>query len=159
VAHLKALLSEELNGGYIVSCRKTVEQEAAIGFDARLRSTARNYPLRDAIDAPVRKHRVFPGQEISQQVAAIQDATKNLVDAIAEIARAIEQLTAVAAGIASAVEEQSTTASDIAGSIQTAADHTASASTEITSVEQAAGRTATAFGEVTELIVVSGGRS
>ena len=92
-------------------------------------------------------------EEISQQVAAIQDATRRSVDEIASIARAIEQLTAVATGIASAVEQQGATTSEIAASIQTAADRTASASTEITSVEQAAGRTATALGEVTELIV------
>jgi len=53
-------------------------------------------------------------------------------------------LTEAATSIAAAVEQQSTTTLDIAGSIQTAADHTASASAEILSVEQAAGRSATA---------------
>src|SRR5579862_1786588 len=57
VAHLKSLLSEELNGRYIASCRKTVEQEAAIGLDARFRSTAGNYLLRATIDALARKYR------------------------------------------------------------------------------------------------------
>ena len=98
-------------------------------------------------------------EEISQQVAAIQDATKRSVDEIASIARAIEQLSVVATSIASAVEQQSATTGGIAGSIQTAADRTASASSEITSVERAAGRTVTAFAEVTELIAGLGSRA
>ena len=60
-------------------------------------------------------------------------------------------MTEAATSIAAAVEQQSTTTRDIAGSIQTAADHTASASAEILSVEQAAGRSATAFGEIADL--------
>jgi methyl-accepting chemotaxis protein len=98
-------------------------------------------------------------EEISQQVAAIQDATRKSVEEIASIAQAIEQLSVAATSIASAVEQQSATTGEIAGSIQTAADHTASASSEITSVEQAAGRTVTAFAEVTELIVGLGSRA
>jgi len=43
------------------------------------------------------------------------------------------------------------TTSDIAVSIQTAADHTASASSEILSVEQAAGRSAKAFTDIAYL--------
>ena len=89
--------------------------------------------------------------EISQQVASIQDATRKSVDEISSIARAIEQLTIAATSIASAVEQQSATTHDIAGSIQTAAGHTASASAEILSVEQAAGRSATAFSEIADL--------
>jgi methyl-accepting chemotaxis protein len=89
--------------------------------------------------------------EISQQVAGIQDATRKSVDEISSIARAIEQLTIAATSIASAVEQQSATTHDIAGSIQTAAGHTASASAEILSVEQAAGRSATAFSEIADL--------
>ena len=55
------------------------------------------------------------------------------------------------ASIASAVEQQSNTTRDIAGSIQTAAGHTTSASTEIMSVEQAARQSATAFSEIADL--------
>jgi methyl-accepting chemotaxis protein len=90
-------------------------------------------------------------EEISQQVAAIQIATRKSVDEISSIAHAIEQLTGAATSIASAVEQQSATTLDIAGSIQTAASHTASASTEILSVEQAAGHSATAFSEIADL--------
>jgi methyl-accepting chemotaxis protein len=88
--------------------------------------------------------------EISQQVAGIQDATRKSVDEISSIANAIEQLTEAATSIASAVEQQSATTRDIAGSIQTAAGHTASASAEIHSVEQAAGRSAVAFNEIAD---------
>ena len=90
-------------------------------------------------------------EEISQQVAAIQEATRKSVGEISSIARAIGQLSDAATSIASAVEEQGATTRDIAGSIQTAADHTESASVEIRSVEQAAGHTATAFSEIAEL--------
>ena len=73
------------------------------------------------------------------------------VDEISSIARSIDQLTVAATSIASAVEEQSMTTGEIAVSIQTAADHTASASAEILSVEQAAGRSAQAFSDITDL--------
>jgi len=89
--------------------------------------------------------------EISQQVAAIQEATRKSVGEISSIARAIGQLSDAATNIASAVEEQGATTRGIAGSIQTAADHTASASVEIRSVEQAASHTATAFSEIADL--------
>jgi methyl-accepting chemotaxis protein len=60
ISHLEALLSGELDDSYFDSCRKTVEQEAVIGFDARFRSTAGNFVLRAAIDALARKHRFSP---------------------------------------------------------------------------------------------------
>src|SRR5215471_8481772 len=37
ISHLKALLNGDLDAQYLESCRKTVEQESALGFDARLR--------------------------------------------------------------------------------------------------------------------------
>ena len=89
-------------------------------------------------------------EEISEQVAAIQDATRKSVDEISAIARAIEQLTNTATSIASAVEEQSATTHEIAGSIQTAAGNTASASAEIQSVEHAAGRSTAAVDEIAD---------
>jgi methyl-accepting chemotaxis protein len=87
--------------------------------------------------------------EISQQIAAIQEATKRSVTEIVSIAGTIGQLSSVASSIASAVEAQSTTTREIAGSIQIAAGNTASASDEIRSIEQAVSAGATAFSEIT----------
>ena len=88
--------------------------------------------------------------DISHQVAAIQQATKDSVTEIVSIAGAIGKLSSVASTIASAVEAQEATTREIAGSIQTAAGYTASASVEIRSVEQAVGAGATAFGEIAD---------
>jgi methyl-accepting chemotaxis protein len=62
LSHLEALLNGDLDDSYFVSCEKTVSQEAALGFDARLRSTAGNYVLRASLDVLVRKHRFSPGK-------------------------------------------------------------------------------------------------
>jgi hypothetical protein len=48
VAHLEALLNGDLDNAYFESCRKTVEQEMALGFDARFRSTLPILPVRSA---------------------------------------------------------------------------------------------------------------
>ena len=40
-AHFRSLLNGKLDRDYAESCRRTAEQEAAIGLDARVRSTAR----------------------------------------------------------------------------------------------------------------------
>ena len=86
--------------------------------------------------------------EISQQVTAIQEATKGAVNEIASIARNIHELTAVSTSIASAVDEQGVTTREIAHSIQKAAGNTTHASTEIESVEQAARTGASAIDEI-----------
>jgi len=88
-------------------------------------------------------------EDISQQVAAIQEATKRSVEEISSIARAIGELTEASTSIASAVQQQSTTTAAIAESIQTAAGHTAQASTEIGSVEQVVRRGTAAVGAIT----------
>jgi methyl-accepting chemotaxis protein len=88
-------------------------------------------------------------EDISQQVAAIQEATKRSVDEIFSIAHTIDKLMAVAATIASAVDEQSLMTRDTAGSIQIAAGNTTRASVEIRSVEQAAGHSVAAIGDIT----------
>jgi methyl-accepting chemotaxis protein len=88
-------------------------------------------------------------KEISQQVAAIQDAAKRSVEEISAIARGIAELTNISSSIASAVQEQASTTSAIAESIQTAAGHTAQASTEVGSIEQAVTRSAAAAGDIT----------
>ena len=88
-------------------------------------------------------------EDISQQVAAIQDATKRSVAEIASITRAIGELTSVSTSIASAVQQQSMTTRSIAESVHTAAGHTARASGEINSADQAVTRGVTAVGEIT----------
>jgi len=87
--------------------------------------------------------------DISQQVAAIQEATKRSVDEISSIARNIGKLTTVSTSIASAVQQQSMTTRNIAESIHTAAGHTARASVEINSVDEAVTRSVAAVGDIT----------
>jgi methyl-accepting chemotaxis protein len=87
-------------------------------------------------------------EEISQQVAAIQEATKGAVNEIESIAGNIHKLTTVSTSIASAVDEQGATTRAIADSVQTAAGNTARAVVEIKSVEQAASQGASAVGEI-----------
>jgi methyl-accepting chemotaxis protein len=88
-------------------------------------------------------------EDISQQVAAIQEATKRSVAEISSIARVIGKLTAVSTSIASAVQQQSMTTKGIAESIHTAAGHTARASAEIHSVDEAVTSGVAAVGEIT----------
>jgi methyl-accepting chemotaxis protein len=87
-------------------------------------------------------------EEISQQIAAIQQATKGAVDDITSIARSIHQMTEVSTSVASAVDEQGLTTRTIADSVRKAAGNTARASTEIQSVEQAARQGASAVGDI-----------
>jgi methyl-accepting chemotaxis protein len=88
-------------------------------------------------------------EAISQQIAAIQEATKRSVAEIASIASTIGELTGISTSIATAVEEQTTTTRNIAESIHGAAGHTARASSEIQAVGQTVARSASAVGDVT----------
>jgi methyl-accepting chemotaxis protein len=88
-------------------------------------------------------------EDISRQVAAIQEATKRSVEEIASIGRAIGELSGVSTSIATAVEQQSATTRSIAESIHGAADHTGRASAEIETVERAVGLGAAAVGDIT----------
>jgi methyl-accepting chemotaxis protein len=87
-------------------------------------------------------------KDISQQIAAIQAATKGSVDEIYSISRAISALSTVSTGIASAVEQQSMTTREIAESVQDAATHTALASSEINSIKEVAAQSVTAIAEI-----------
>ncbi len=87
-------------------------------------------------------------EDISRQVAAIQEATKGAVGEIASIARSIHELTAVSTAIASAINQQGATTQSIAASIHTAADNTAHATREIKSVERVSVRSVEAVGEI-----------
>jgi methyl-accepting chemotaxis protein len=58
VAHFRALLGGNLDHRYAESCRRTVEKEAEIGFDARLRSTSGSIVVQMALDVLARKYRL-----------------------------------------------------------------------------------------------------
>ena len=75
LAHFRALLGGSLDRDYAESCRRTVEQEAAIGLDGRIRSTTGSYVLKAVLNALARKHRfssaavVACGTVISQVIS------------------------------------------------------------------------------------------
>ena len=87
-------------------------------------------------------------EEISQQIGAMQQATKGAVAEITAITTIIHKMTEVSTSIAGAVDQQGATTRTIAASVEKAAANTARASAEIQSVEQAARQGATAVGEI-----------
>jgi len=87
-------------------------------------------------------------EEISQQIGAMQQATKGAVAEITAITTMIHKMTEVSTSIAGAVDEQGATTRTIAASVEKAAANTARASAEIQSVEQAARQGASAVGEI-----------
>ena len=87
-------------------------------------------------------------EEISQQIGAMQQATRNAVAEIAAITDMIHRMTEVSSSIAGAVHQQGTSTHTIASSVQRAADTTARVSAEIQLVEQAARQGTTAVGEI-----------
>ncbi len=86
--------------------------------------------------------------EIGQQIAAIQGATKESVDAIKSIATTITQVNEIATTIASAVEEQQAATAEIARNVQQAAKGTEEVSSNISGVNQAASATGAAASQV-----------
>src|SRR5580704_5548545 len=57
LAHFRSLLGGKLDRDYAESCRHTVHQEAAMGMDGRIHSTAGSYVLKSALEALGRKYR------------------------------------------------------------------------------------------------------
>ena len=159
-SHFAALFGGNLDDRYIESCRNTVEQEAAIGLDARMRSSAGNFLLRAALRALGRKYRFWPGKladctmVISQVIGfdvsnamtlhreaeakAYQTRRKAIDGAITDFADAI-------GGVVAAVNEASSSLRTTCATMQQIADDTvgrmasaSSASAETTQqVEQA----------------------
>ena len=77
-------------------------------------------------------------EEIGQQIAQVQSATREAVDAIKGIAEVIEELSAIATTIASAVEQQGAATAEIARSVQQTARSTQEVTATIGGVSQAA---------------------
>jgi methyl-accepting chemotaxis protein len=79
--------------------------------------------------------------EISQQILAIQGATRQSAGSIEEIAATISAVNEIATAIAAAVEQQGMATAEIARNIQNAARGTLEVSSNISGVSQAASET------------------
>jgi methyl-accepting chemotaxis protein len=80
--HFRALFSGKLDHDYIESCRRTVEQEAKLGFDARIRSTAGSYVLKAALKALSRKHRYAAVKVAERGIAISQFVSFDVANAM-----------------------------------------------------------------------------
>ena len=83
-------------------------------------------------------------EEIAVQVAAMQGATSDAVQAIEGIGGTIKSIDGIATAIASAIEEQGAATREIAHNVQQAAQGTGEVSHSILDVNDAAGKTGTA---------------
>ena len=86
--------------------------------------------------------------EISNQVAAIQAATREAVEAIRGISGTIAEVNQIAVGIASAIQQQGAATREISRNGQHAAVGTCDVTANINGVSQATGDTRAAAGEV-----------
>ncbi len=86
--------------------------------------------------------------EIGQQIAGIQAATNESVDAIKEISGTIEKLSEISSTIAAAVEEQGAATQEISRNVQQAAQGTQQVSSNITDVQRGASETGSASSQV-----------
>lgn len=90
-------------------------------------------------------------EDISAQVAAMQAATGEVVDAIKNIGGTIGTMDEIATTIASAVEQQGSATQEIARNVQATASGTSEMSVSIHGVTRAAGEAGTAAGQVLAL--------
>jgi methyl-accepting chemotaxis protein len=86
--------------------------------------------------------------EIGQQIAGIQAATQESVNAIKEISGTIERLSEISSTIAAAVEEQGAATQEISRNVQQAAQGTQQVSANITDVQLGASETGSASSQV-----------
>ncbi len=87
-------------------------------------------------------------EEIAEQVASIQSASRGSVSAIASIRATIDEIHKSATNIAGAIEQQTASTGEIARNVQAAAQATSETSTNIGSVNSAADGTARASSDV-----------
>jgi methyl-accepting chemotaxis protein len=154
VAHFKALFGGDLDGRYAELCQRTVEQEAALGFDARIRSTAGSYVVKAALQALARKYRFSPAKIADHGCALAQVIAFDVANAMtlhrqaaerAALARrgtideAIAEFAGAIGAVVEAIKEASISLTATCSALSTAAGHTrermasASAASEETS--------------------------
>ncbi len=89
-------------------------------------------------------------EEIGTQIAAVQQATTDSVNAIGEITSIIEKISEVTGSIAAAVEEQSAATQEIARNVQEASNGVLEVSDTITQVTQASTESGQAASQVNQ---------
>ncbi|MBB6253426.1 methyl-accepting chemotaxis protein [Nitrospirillum iridis] len=89
-------------------------------------------------------------EDISRQIATVQEATNDTVTAIDDIGKTISTINEISSAIAAAVEEQSATTGEITRSVQEAANGTQRVSDNIVHVSEVAHQTGDAAGRVLE---------
>ncbi|SCA55964.1 putative Methyl-accepting chemotaxis sensory transducer [Candidatus Terasakiella magnetica] len=89
-------------------------------------------------------------EEISQQISAIQDATKNSVTAIRNITDVISSMDEISASIATAMEEQGAATSEIARSVQQASEGTNFAAEKSDIIKNAAEKNSSTADQLTQ---------
>ncbi len=87
-------------------------------------------------------------EEITNQIASMQEETDGTVKSIQEISGVIEQVNGIVTSISAAVEQQGSATAEISRNVQEAAAGTEQMSTNIISVNDAANDTGTAAQEV-----------
>ena len=97
--HFAALFSGNLDERYAESCRQTVEQEAALGFDGRIRSTAGNYVLKAALDALARRYRFSSAKAAAHGKAVAQVIGFDVANAMTLHRQAAEQAARARRGV------------------------------------------------------------
>jgi methyl-accepting chemotaxis protein len=87
-------------------------------------------------------------EEITEQIQAIQTATRDSVGSIQQITATIHQISEIASAVAAAVEEQGAATQEIARNVQQAADGTQVVANNVGGVTEAASETGAAASEV-----------
>ncbi len=89
-------------------------------------------------------------QEISTQVAGIQDVTQSAVKAINEITQVVAEVDEIASSIASSIEEQGAATQEIARNAEQAATGTQEVTSNIEGITEAVKRTGSSSSEISE---------
>lgn len=86
--------------------------------------------------------------EISTEIAAVQDRTRNVADVIERIGKRIVEMEEIATAVASAVEQQRAATEEIAANVEQAATGTGAVSENVAGLAQASQETGAASGQV-----------
>src|SRR4051812_6643291 len=72
-AQFRALLTANFDAGYLDTCRRTIEQESALGFEGRARVNCGAAVLRCAITVLAHKHR-FSSTKLAERTRVLSQA-------------------------------------------------------------------------------------